>query len=77
MAAERPGVLDAVLLRLIRGYQRRVSPSLGPLCRYQPTCSNYAYEAIERYGSLKGAWLALTRLVRCTPFGRGGWDPVP
>jgi putative membrane protein insertion efficiency factor len=58
-------------------YQANVSPGLGSLCRYQPTCSNYSYEAIERYGALKGSWLGIRRLVRCTPFGGRGYDPVP
>ncbi len=65
------------MLATIRFYQRRISPNLAPMCRYQPTCSAYAYQAIERYGPLKGLWLAVTRLVRCTPLGRGGWDPIP
>lgn len=66
-----------LLLRLIRGYQRLLSPILPPACRYQPTCSNYAIEAIERHGALRGGWLALRRLARCTPWGGSGIDPVP
>jgi putative membrane protein insertion efficiency factor len=69
--------VSRALLAVIRGYQRKVSPSLGNLCRYQPSCSQYAYEAIERHGAFNGALLALRRLVRCTPLGRGGFDPVP
>jgi putative membrane protein insertion efficiency factor len=69
--------VSRVALGLIRGYQRSISPGLGNLCRYQPTCSVYAYQAIERYGFLKGVWLGLRRIVRCTPLGRGGYDPVP
>jgi putative membrane protein insertion efficiency factor len=69
--------MSRVLLALIRFYQRAISPSLGNLCRYQPTCSAYAYEAIERYGALKGAWLGARRFARCTPLRRGGYDPVP
>jgi hypothetical protein len=66
-----------LLLRLIDAYQRGVSPGLGARCRYQPTCSAYAREAIERYGAFKGALLTLRRLARCTPVGGRGWDPVP
>jgi len=69
--------VSRLLLRLIRGYQAGVSPSLGVRCRYQPTCSAYAHEAIERHGALKGLALASYRLLRCTPLGRGGYDPVP
>ncbi|HEY7268655.1 MAG TPA: membrane protein insertion efficiency factor YidD [Dehalococcoidia bacterium] len=69
--------MSRALLAVIRGYQRAISPNLGNLCRYQPTCSAYAYEAIERHGALRGTILGLRRLVRCTPLGRGGYDPVP
>jgi putative membrane protein insertion efficiency factor len=62
---------------LIRGYQRFISPNLGAICRYSPTCSHYAYEAIESHGLLKGGWLALKRLLRCRPLGGSGYDPVP
>lgn len=64
-------------LRLIRWYQRRVSPMLPPACRFQPTCSQYALEAIERFGVCKGVRLAVWRVLRCNPFCRGGYDPVP
>ncbi|MCC6386168.1 MAG: membrane protein insertion efficiency factor YidD [Dehalococcoidia bacterium] len=66
-----------LLLRAVRGYQRVVSPVLPPACRYQPTCSAYALEAIERHGAFRGAWLAVRRLLRCTPWGGSGYDPVP
>lgn len=66
-----------VLLKAIAFYQKLVSPSLGTNCRYQPTCSSYAYQAVERFGVLKGSWLALRRLGRCHPFHAGGYDPVP
>lgn len=66
-----------VALAAIRAYQRTVSPSLGSVCRFQPTCSHYAYEAIERHGFLRGAWLGLRRFLRCRPFGASGYDPVP
>jgi len=64
-------------LALIRLYQVTISPSLGNVCRFQPTCSHYAYEAIERHGLLKGVWLAARRLISCRPGGRTGYDPVP
>ncbi|MGH9457392.1 MAG: membrane protein insertion efficiency factor YidD [Thermoanaerobaculia bacterium] len=66
-----------VLLVLLRGYKRFLSPLLPPACRFEPTCSAYAMEAISRYGALRGCWLALRRLARCHPFHPGGWDPVP
>lgn len=61
----------------IRSYQILVSPSLGANCRYQPTCSSYARQAIERYGVVRGGWMGLRRLSRCHPFHAGGFDPVP
>ena len=65
-------------LRLIRLYQRYISPLSPPKCRYCPTCSNYAYEAITKYGALKGGYLALRRFLRCHPFSkRDYYDPVP
>jgi len=64
-------------LNLIRFYQHAISPGLGPLCRYEPSCSHYAYEAIERHGVLKGGWLGIKRLFRCRPYGGRGYDPVP
>ena len=64
-------------LALIRIYQRTVSPNFGNVCRFQPSCSHYAYEAIERHGLLKGTWLATKRLASCRPYGRSGYDPVP
>ena len=65
------------LLLAIRAYRRFVSPLLGNNCRYQPTCSAYAMEAIDRHGSIKGSWLAIRRLGRCHPFREGGFAPVP
>lgn len=66
-----------VLLKLIRGYQRFISPGLPPSCRFYPTCSEYAYQAIELHGVLKGGMLAVWRILRCNPFNPGGVDPVP
>lgn len=66
------------LLALIRFYQRHISPGLPPRCRFRPTCSQYAVEAIERFGAAKGGYLALKRLLRCHPFYKGSiYDPVP
>ncbi len=71
-------ILFTVLsIALIRVYQYLISPLLGPNCRYQPTCSSYAVEAISRHGPLKGVWLALRRIGRCHPWGGAGYDPVP
>jgi len=66
-----------VLAALIRIYQLVISPVLPPACRFTPSCSHYALEAITRYGALRGSWLAARRLVRCHPFHPGGFDPVP
>ena len=65
------------LIFLVRGYQVVISPLLPPACRYYPSCSAYAIEALERHGALKGSWLAARRLARCHPFRPGGYDPVP
>jgi putative membrane protein insertion efficiency factor len=66
-----------LLALLIRGYQRLLSPLLPPSCRFYPSCSQYALEAVNRHGAFKGSWLAARRLVRCHPFNAGGFDPVP
>ena len=66
-----------ILLWLIRFYQRSISPRHPACCRFIPTCSQYALEAIQRYGALKGGYLALRRILRCNPFCKGGYDPVP
>lgn len=63
-------------LLLIRFYQKCISPLLGPHCRYYPTCSEYAYEAVSRYGLLRGSYLAVRRILRCHPWAPGGYDPV-
>ena len=67
----------SLLATLIRGYQRLLSPVLPPSCRFYPSCSQYALDAITRHGALKGSWLAARRLARCHPFHPGGFDPVP
>ena len=64
-------------LAAIRLYQRAVSPAMPPMCRYLPSCSQYAYEAIDTHGALRGSWLAAKRLARCQPLGSSGYDPVP
>jgi len=69
--------MNALLRLLIRGYQLLVSPLLGPRCRFHPSCSQYAIEALGQHGSLRGGWLALRRLSRCHPWHAGGYDPVP
>ena len=69
--------LGYMALFFIRLYQYTVSPLIGPRCRFYPTCSNYAIEAIKRYGFVKGSCLAMWRLLRCHPGSKGGFDPVP
>lgn len=66
-----------VLIGAVRGYQLVLSPIFGGACRYYPSCSVYALEALERHGALRGSWLALRRIARCHPFRPGGFDPVP
>lgn len=65
-----------VTLKFLRAYKWAISPMFPPSCRYVPTCSEYADEAVERYGALRGGWMALVRLLRCHPFVKGGYDPV-
>ena len=79
IAADRtkPGVLAYTLLAFLRGYQVLLSPIVGGACRFEPSCSRYMIEAIERHGAGRGAWLGLRRLARCHPFGSHGYDPVP
>lgn len=64
-------------MALLRFYQKGISPFTPPSCRFQPTCSQYAFEAIDRYGAVRGGWMGLRRILRCHPWGGEGWDPVP
>lgn len=66
-----------LFLHLIRFYQRFISPLTPPSCIYSPTCSAYAYQAVSKYGPLRGGWLAIRRILRCHPWAQGGHDPVP
>ncbi|MCR4659484.1 MAG: membrane protein insertion efficiency factor YidD [Bacteroidales bacterium] len=70
-------IASAIMLGLIKFYRQCISPLTPPACRYTPTCSQYAMEAITKYGPLRGGWLALKRILRCNPFGGSGYDPVP
>lgn len=70
-------LLSKLMLALIAFYRTCISPLTPPACRYTPTCSQYAQEAIRKYGPFRGGWLALKRILRCHPFGGSGYDPVP
>ena len=70
-------MIAAALRALVRAYRYAVSPMLPPACRFHPSCSEYAQEALQRHGALRGAWLALARVCRCGPWHPGGCDPVP
>jgi putative membrane protein insertion efficiency factor len=69
--------MKILLIWLIKGYRFFISPLLPPACRFQPTCSMYAIQAIERFGVFRGSWMAIMRILRCHPFHPGGYDPVP
>ncbi|MEN6338835.1 MAG: membrane protein insertion efficiency factor YidD [Clostridiaceae bacterium] len=69
--------MKKIFVAIIRFYQKNISPLLPPSCRFQPTCSQYAIEAIQKYGVFKGGAMALWRILRCNPFSKGGYDPVP
>lgn len=69
--------MSLILILFVRAYQVMLSPLLPAACRYHPTCSNYAIEAIEKHGAMRGGWLAMKRIARCHPFRPGGFDPVP
>jgi putative membrane protein insertion efficiency factor len=77
VAARCPGPVARVLLVPIRFYRRWISPVLPPTCRFEPSCSAYAVEALTTHGALRGSWLTISRLARCAPWGRAGYDPVP
>lgn len=70
-------ILSYPFILLIRIYQKIISPLIGPKCRFTPTCSNYAVEALKKYGVFKGSWLAVKRIAKCHPWGGSGYDPVP
>ena len=65
------------MMAMVRFYRAAISPLRPPCCRFYPTCSQYALEALEKYGALKGGWLSVRRVLRCNPFHKGGYDPVP
>ncbi len=69
--------MSRIAVTLIKLYKRFVSPLMPPACKFQPTCSVYAVEAIEKYGMIRGGFMAVKRIIRCNPFSRGGYDPVP
>jgi len=70
-------MIKTLLITLIRGYRLLISPLFPPACRFHPTCSQYAIEALETFGIIQGSWLALKRILRCHPYHPGGYDPIP
>ena len=79
MSGERKesGAVARVLMSMVRGYRRYISPLLPDSCIYSPTCSEYMLEALQKYGAARGFWLGFKRILRCHPFHKGGYDPVP
>ena len=69
--------MGRILVAIIRAYQFLLSPLLGQNCRFHPTCSHYAIQAIQKYGAIRGVWFGVCRIARCHPFNAGGFDPVP
>ena len=69
--------MKKIFIGLIRGYQKFISPLFPPSCRYYPTCSNYSVQAIQKHGAIKGSLMGIARILRCDPFVKGGYDPVP
>lgn len=69
--------MKKIFIGLIRGYQKFISPLFPPSCRYYPTCSNYSVQAIQKHGAIKGSIMGISRILRCHPFVKGGYDPVP
>lgn len=70
-------MIAQLLMWLIRVYQRLISPLIGPVCRFEPSCSRYGHECLRRHGAAKGSYLTVRRILRCHPFNPGGYDPVP
>lgn len=79
MTGDRPGAgpVARLVIVVIQGYRHMVSPLRLPTCRFMPTCSQYAVDALSEYGLFRGGWLSAIRLVKCGPWHRGGWDPIP
>lgn len=69
--------MKKIIMGIIRFYQKRISPMKKSCCRFYPTCSSYALSAVEKYGALKGSWLSVKRILKCHPFHKGGYDPLP
>lgn len=76
-APKKEGIAARMMIGIIKGYQRYISPLFPPACRYQPTCSHYGLQAVKRFGALRGGYLAIRRILRCHPFHASGYDPVP